>query len=48
MLRMMKDVWSWLERSSERRVGNDKGLAEYPAWRRREAMRRAAARSGSF
>jgi len=48
MRRMIRTAWQWLERHGADRALNERHIAEYVARRRRELVRRAAARIGSY
>ena len=47
-LKLMQQVWRWIGQRGIERALSDKHLAEYVEERRREAVRRTAARMGSY
>ena len=47
-LKLIQQVWEWLGQQGADRALSDKHLAEHVEERRREAVRRTAARMGSY
>jgi hypothetical protein len=47
-LKFFQHVWQWLAERGADRALSDKHLAEYIEQRRRDAVRRTAARMGSY
>ena len=47
-LNVIRKLWQWLERQGADRALNEKRIAEYVERRRRDLVRRAASRIGSY